>query len=247
MDHLKLQFQAMLPPALRHRPWVHAVSLQMDRLDPQEDLLRADGSTTRIYFVVKGWLQGSTALSGKARPIANLHMRGDVIGLSWIDHPNHIEDVGAVTPTELISMPATDLRTQMNSDPYLRDYVRSELVRELMNLRMMNAVIGHMKAPDRLAYFLLVVLLRSRRTLRSGTRTLPLPLTQSQIGRILGLTNVSVNRAFRTLETDELVQAGRQSVTYLDEDALARRFELDRRVDLTRQLIGPSLYATAAE
>jgi CRP-like cAMP-binding protein len=246
MDDVKLQLQALLPASIRHRPWIDAMALRQHDLEPRELVFQSDGTPKRLYFVAKGWLHGSTALSNTLRPISTLRIRGDIIGLSWLGRANRLEDVGTITPAELISVPADDFAEWMQRDPELQKFAFDELVRDMMNLRMMSAVVGHMKAPDRLAYFLFIMLVRCRRTYRTNLNTLPLPMTQEEIGRILGLTNVSVNRAFRKLETDGLIQTGRQAVTFLDEDKFARRFDLHERADLIDQLVGSDLDATRA-
>ncbi|MEM7727654.1 MAG: Crp/Fnr family transcriptional regulator [Pseudomonadota bacterium] len=241
MDDAKLQLQALLPPAIRHRSWIDDMALRQHDLAPRDLLFRPDGSPQRLYFVAKGWLHGTTALSERLRPISTLRIRGDMIGLSWIDRPNRLEDVSAITHAELISVQAEEFRDAMRQDPELQAFAFDELVRDMMNLRMMSAVVGHMKAPDRLAYFLFIMLNRCRRTYQTRLNTLSLPMTQEEIGRILGLTNVSVNRAFRSLETDGLIQTGRQAVTFLDEDRFARRFDMHDRAELINQLVGSRL------
>ncbi|WP_298914392.1 Crp/Fnr family transcriptional regulator [uncultured Algimonas sp.] len=239
MDDAKLQLQALLPTNLRHRPWIDSVSLRLHDLGAREPIFRAGEPMQRLYFVAKGWIHESTVLSYGIKPISTLRIRGDALGLTWLERANRMEDVGTITPCELISVSAEAFRDCMRQDPVLQAFVHDELVRDMMNLRMMSAVVGQMKAPDRLAYFLFIMLHRCRRTYPNTLRTLPLPLTQEEIGRTLGLTNVSVNRAFRALESENLIQTGRQSVTFLDEQNFACRFDMDKREDLVEQLTVP--------
>jgi CRP-like cAMP-binding protein len=222
------------------------MALRAHDVPARELLFRADGNPQRLYFVAKGWIRGATALSISLRPISTLSIRGDVIGLSWMDRPNRMEDVSTITACELISVPTQDFRDWMQKDATLRNFVFNEIIREMMNIRMMSAVVGHMKAPDRLAYFLFIMLERCRRTYQTQLRTLSLPMTQEEIGRLLGLTNVSVNRAFRALETEGVIQTGRQSVTILDEDAFANRFDMTDRPELMDQLVGSRRLVTEA-
>lgn len=238
MDDIRLQFQALLPSTIRHRRSLGALELRSHELEADDVLLRAEGQPQRLYFVANGWLSLTTAMLEGVRPIGALKIRGDLVGLSWIDRPNHLEDATTLTPVELISVRVEDFRSALSEDAVLQDFVRNELSRDLMNLRLLSAVIGHMKAPDRLAYFLFILLNRYRRTYQTRLDTLLLPLTQQQIGKILGLTNVSVNRAYRSLEADGLIRTGRQSVTFIDEEAAARRFDFHTRPDLLEQLAG---------
>ncbi|GLQ20458.1 Crp/Fnr family transcriptional regulator [Algimonas porphyrae] len=246
MDDAKLQLQALLPTAIRHRPWIDSVSLRAHEIDGHQALIRAGGSPQRLYFVAKGWLSGSTLLSQKLRPISSLHIRGDTIGLTWLSAPNPVEDVSTLTPAELISVPMAEFRDWLSRDTVLGEFVMREIVRSMMNLQIMSAVAGHMKAPDRLAYFLFIMLKRCRRSFNTSLTTLQLPMTQEEIGRLLGLTNVSVNRAFRSLEAEGLIQTGRQTVMFHNEAAFAERFDLDTRPALIDQLVGAQLDLTDA-
>jgi CRP-like cAMP-binding protein len=105
-------------------------------------------------------------------------------------------------------------------------------------MRMMNAVIGHMKAPDRLAYFLYMTLQQNQSAYQTTLNTLSLPMTQEEIGRLLGLTNVSVNRAFRVLENEGRIATARQTVTFLDKNWFDENFELHDRQALIDQVAG---------
>ena len=226
MTEHRLQLQTLLPPALREKPWVSTLSLRQHDLPPRTTLYRMGAVPGRIYFVAKGWIACAVPLGPRARPVSALRIRGDIIGLATLDGREAVEEIETVTGAELISVPTHEYRAQMRECDALADFTFSEMVRDVSNLQLMNGVIGRMKAPDRLAYFLYLMLERSRRTFHGRLDALNLPLTQEEIGHVLGLTNVSVNRAFRSLESDGLIRTGRHAVTFLDEAALTDRLHL---------------------
>jgi CRP-like cAMP-binding protein len=215
--------------------------LRTHQLKAGDCLIRANDQQHRVYIVSKGWLRNSTTLSEGLQPISDIRLRADIIGLPCLDQPNLMEDVISLTASKLISLSKKDFKDWMYRDPVLQSYVMGEIVRDLMRLQMMSAVIGHMKAPDRLAYFLFLTLSRSRRVKHDWTNMISIPMTQEDIGRMLGLTNVSVNRAFRALEADGLILTDRQVVTFLDETRMAAKFGLDERTALMEQLTGVKL------
>ena len=241
MDDVRMQLQSLLPAAIRHRPWVGETSARQHDLPARENIFRSGDSLQRVYFVARGWLRGSTALAENVRPLSNLYIRGDIIGLPWIGQLNQIEDVTTITHCELISVPAKQFQDWRHKDSFLQTYIQDELVRETINLRMMNAVIGQRKAPDRLAFFLFLTFQRIQRTYRTQTNALSLPMTQEEIGRMLGLTNVSVNRAFRALESQGRIATARQTVTFLDQDWFRERFDFNSRENLIEQMVGTPL------
>lgn len=236
MDDVRLQLQTLLPSNLRNRPWINDMSARQHDVSAKEVIFRAGDIPQRLYFVARGWLRGSTALTATIRPLSRLYVRGCAIGLPWLSQTNHIEDVTTVTHCELISLPIKQLKTWLHQDPALQSHFQATLVRDLVRLRMMSAVIGHMKAPDRLAYFLYVTFKQIQRAYQTQSNTLSLPLTQEEIGRMLGLTNVSVNRAFRTLESEGRIATARQTVTFLDRTWFDKTFDFHDRQDLMGQI-----------
>ena len=234
-DTLK-QLQSVLPTRLRHCPWLDDLDLRPHSVAPKTVLYRPGSVPSRIYFVVKGWVAGAVDLSPKTRPFCALRIRGDVIGLNCLPERKAAEEVVTITACDLVSVPSQQVRKLVGEHAELRDYVHENLTRDINTLQIMNAVIGRLKAPERLAYFLYILLQRSKRNADGPMDTLVLPMTQDEIGQMLGLTNVSVNRAFRKLESDLLIRTGRQSVTFLDEDHFVRELSFETKRDLIKQV-----------
>lgn len=63
----------------------------------------------------------------------------------------------------------------------------------------------------------------------AGIHSFELPLTQDQIGDVLGLHLVHVNRMFRVLENDGLILRRPKHITLLDPDELRRMTGLPKR------------------
>jgi hypothetical protein len=79
----------------------------------------------------------------------------------------------------------------------------------------------------RTAHLLCEVIVRMRAVrLQDGPRY-DLPMTQSDIGDALGLTNVHVSRTLRDLEGDKLLEYQRGAITVLDWDGLKKAGEFD--------------------
>lgn len=237
MNDALIQFQALLPPALRHAPWLSGLALRQHDLPARSTLYRAGQPTRRLYFVAKGWVGSAVSLTDSAKPFTSLRIRGDVVGLNCLDGRKAVEDVSTVTGSELISVPCSEFAEAMTQDPVLVGFVHGELVRDISSLQLMNAIIGRLTAPDRLACFLYIMMHRARRTFHGRLDTLNLPLTQDEIGQFLGLTNVSVNRAFRRLENEQLIRTGRQSVTFVNEKRFAARLHFEEWSDLVDRIV----------
>ena len=59
-------------------------------------------------------------------------------------------------------------------------------------------------------------------------RTLPLPITQTELSELAGVTRPTANRVLRRLEADGIVTLGRGTITVVDAPALRAQAELSR-------------------
>lgn len=232
MIDARLQLKALLPTDLRHKPWIEELSLRTHDVDART-LLFAPGETTQhVYFVAKGWLAGRISLGKDKTAITHLRLRGDIIGLSMLSDQPVIGSSVSLTKVELISVPRRELERVMQTHPSLAHFIYKEQARDILSLQIFNTIIGQFKAPHRLACFLFVLFARSQQAGQYPRKTIRIPLTQEEIGQILGLTNVSVNRAFRTLESEDLIKTNRQLITVINLEGLAKRGQLGPESDL---------------
>lgn len=206
-------------------------------LPPRTTLFRPGETPSRIYFVAKGWVASLAVASDTTPALTLLCIRGDVVGLDCVEGSDCVDEVVTLSSTEMISVPMDAYRTLMRERASVMWFTHRELLRELCMLKYMNTVIGRYKAPDRLAQLLFILLQRMRNTFHGRLDTLSLPLTQEEIGQLLGLTNVSVNRAFRKLEADGLITTGRQSVRFTNPAALEQRVLSAHNGDLLRRIV----------
>ena len=174
----------------------------------------------RLYVVKFGWLYSYKEMPDGRRQIIRIHHPGDIIGMPDIAFKHATLDVQTATPVRLCPFPKTHLDVVFETAPRLTALLFTIALREQVIFVEKLRAIGRMSARERLAYFLLDLVHRLRITNRAMTDTFRLPLTQTEIGDVTGLTNVSVSKTLMQLELDKLIRRRDGNISLLEEDEL---------------------------
>jgi len=207
------------------------------QLQSQQTLYATDALSDKVYGIKSGWMY-SYRVSGKgARQIVQLHFPGDTLGMHELLFSHRSVYCVAVEDVTVCPMPKTAISTLASEVPDIALLICSIATREQVVLWDLVQAISKMKAQDRLLYLLLYLLLyilhRLRITNHQMSDTFRLPLNQSAIGDMLGLTNVSISNAFTALEAQGLVQRKHGYVQIHDVGKCSRQTEfIDRFSDL---------------
>lgn len=87
--------------------------------------------------------------------------------------------------------------------------------------------LGHLAAFERMADFLLEIPLRLRSVLRPVDWTYEMPLTQEQLGELVGLSGVHTNRTLQALRREGLIEAHHGKVTIREPGRIARLVNIE--------------------
>jgi CRP-like cAMP-binding protein len=117
---------------------------------------------------------------------------GETLGeLSMIDGQPRSASAEALGPTQLVALPAGDVRTALRSDPVLLLAVAAELAAMVRRLTGGTADLVFLDLPRRLAKLLLAEARREP----TGLLRVELGMSQSGLAARLGVTRQSLNRA----------------------------------------------------
>lgn len=192
-------------------------------------LASEQGATREFYIVRRGWLYSSMMLPDGNRQILTLHLPGELAGdavLPWTQAPFTLT---AATDASVHTLDKAGFRTLFEHQPRLALLIHALAQVERVTLCDRLASIGRTPARARVAQ----LMVDAMRRLHAGGADLAdgfaLPLTQEEIGDVVGLTAVHVNRMMRTLVEEGLIARGSGGrVRVLDESRLA---ELAHHVD----------------
>lgn len=193
--------------------------------------VQSRGDTLQYLYVVKrGWLYLSTDLADGRRHIVRTHHAGDVVGLCDLAHRKVTANLTSCTEAVLCPFPKSALHEVVRRAPRLTALLMALSARDqVLYIDLLRAT-ARMSARERVTFLLLTLLHRLRVT--SGDRELrsfELPLNQTHVGDLLGLTNVSVSKAMVELEQAGVIVRKRQLVELRDVESAAARVEFEDR------------------
>jgi CRP/FNR family transcriptional regulator len=186
---------------------------------PRHAVIRSERSDDRsIYLLVEGWVLSSLLLRNGDRQILKLHLPGDVLGSTSMSVEHAVDTLTALTPVAVCKVPLAALGELMSAEPRVMAFMLLSCQKERIALMDRLAWVGRSSAIARLASFLLDINERLERVGQARDGRFELRITQEQLGDMLGLTAVHVNRMTRELERRGLVER-RGSMVHLSDPA----------------------------
>lgn len=174
---------------------------------PRNAVFRAEASADRaVYLLVDGWALSSMLLRNGERQILKLHLPGDMLGSTSMVVERMVDSLTALTPVTVRKVPLEVLGEAMGRAPRLMAFMMLASQKERVALMDRMATIGRSTAIARLASFLLDLNERLQLIGQAREGRFELRITQEQLGDMLGLTAVHVNRMVREMERRGLIE-----------------------------------------
>ena len=176
--------------------------------DRQTDIYTIGEPCEKLYAVKKGWLYSYADFADGRRQIVKIHTPGDMIGfpdLAYKQATTSLRTCGEVT---ICPFPKHYLDDVLEESPRLSALLLTVSVRDQVILIDTLRAMGRMSARERVAYFLLDILARLRVLGGRQLRSFQLPLSQTEIGDVIGLTNVYVSKTLGRLEEAGRIRRG---------------------------------------
>ncbi|AJY48034.1 Crp/Fnr family transcriptional regulator [Martelella endophytica] len=217
--------------------------LERDERDfsKNDEIYQGGDENTYLYVVKRGWLYSYADMKDGRRQITEIHHPGDIVGFPDIAFDQRTSVLRAAEDVRLCPFPKKDLDEVFSQAPQLAALLFALSVRNQVILTDFLRAVGRMSARERIAYLLLDLRSRLRIANKSMTTTFRLPLNQTEISDVLGLTNVYVSRSFAALEKDGMIRRSNGHVEILEEEKLAKICDfVDRHVGLDTSWFPPS-------
>jgi CRP/FNR family transcriptional regulator, cyclic AMP receptor protein len=157
---------------------------------------------------------------GRAITLANLGP-GSIFGeLAMLDGESRSASVEATEDTELLALPARDVRALIRSHPEMAEKLVVALTRRLREANERITRQSFQTVPSRVAGVLNQLLAEGELTpqMRDGVT---IRLRQSDLAQLAGTSRESVSRFLATLERAGVVRVGRAKVTVIEPERLS--------------------------
>jgi len=191
-------------------------------------LCREGEDVTELLIVHHGWALSETQMQSGKRQILRFHFSGDLIGASGIAFKDSPSSIKAATDMVVCRFPRRALGETFSEHPRLAALLFSISQMESIDLSDRLRALGRSEGKERLANLFLSIAARMRAVNGEHNPVVRMPLTQTDLGDAVGLTQVHVNRLIRQMTEDKLITRTRSTVTLLDEPRLV---EMARFID----------------
>lgn len=188
---------------------------------PRNSNVWHEGSEANSFYVLRsGWAYSSRILQNGNRQILDLFLPGDVIGLREYAYKHRLNSVHTVTDAELCAFPKSQLQTVFATSGLLGQlfFALAAQGQAILLERIIN--LGRRSARQRVAHLLGELSVRMQSGHATDESLDLLPLSQTVLADLLGLSAVHINRTIRGLREDGLIDLHYQAIKILDVEGL---------------------------
>jgi CRP/FNR family transcriptional regulator len=178
------------------------------------------GPNAGMLHLRTGWACQLGDFANSRRPILDVYLPGDVIGLDAMLKTRPLKNVLMLTCVTAEVIPTEDGLMELMANRSTALFVAWLLGERQRRADRFLAAISGLDARGRIATMIHDFHARLRRRKLITGSTYNLPLTQVQIGQYLGLTVVHVNRVLQLLRAERILDCEKHCVTILDLDRL---------------------------
>lgn len=202
----------------------------------RNQVIRSEGCAGDGFFLLfDGWAAASVSLPDGGRQILKVHLPGDALGTPSMSVALTAETLTALTPALVGSVSFKRFGRLLEAHPRVAAFFLLSVQRERVALMDQLASMGRTSAECRLAALLVDLMERLEPLGLVEDERFTACLTQDEMGDVLGLTGVHINRTMRELEHRRLIERRRHHIMVLDRPGLVRlaaRPQRDLRTDL---------------
>lgn len=196
-------------------------------IGPGQAILHEGDPSPYCCLILNGWTLCQQLLSDGKRQILSVHVANDMPDLQSLHLPYPDFGMFALTGATIAFVPHVELRALMAAFPTVSAVFWRETLIVAAIHRAWITGLGRRDARGRLAH--LFCEMRARLTavgLNDGD-TIPMPLRQTDLADVLGLTSVHVNRTMRELRAENLVRLESRRLEIRDWGALSAMAEFN--------------------
>ena len=169
-----------------------------------ESLVLEGDSADSFHRVLSGTIAGYKATSDGRRQIVAFFYPGDLVGLTVSKH--YVYGAEALDRASVCSVPRTRVEELFGQSPTIYTDILVALDREVAATQERLLWLGRKTARERIACFLLECAQRCGAPDKDGSQSVPLPMSQLEIGDYLGLASETVSRALAQLARDGVIE-----------------------------------------
>lgn len=188
----------------------------------RQDLVREREAPGPLRVILKGWACRYKQLEDGRRQIVAICLPGDVYGAyeTGLDEMDH--SIGALTPMTIAEVSAERLTETMARFPMIGTALACEAQVAISIQREWTTSLGQRGATERLGHLFCELYARLDAIGLTQGDAYEMPLRQTDLGAVTGLTCVHVNRSLMALRAQNLIVLQGRRLTISNMDLLRR-------------------------
>lgn len=180
-----------------------------------------------LFVLAEGFALRYRIMPDGRRHVLNVSIPGDTIGYPACFFDTALYTVSALSKAAVYAISFDDISAIFHDHPQLALTLFWSMAREHAVLGEHLADVGWRNAHERLAHFLLEMATRLAGIGMSDGITFDLPVTQTKLADVLGLSIPHINRMLRRLREGGLIELAGSTVRIADRAALAALADFD--------------------
>lgn len=207
-------------------------------LDRGSRLIRQGSTSAHLYTLLEGILIRYRTLEDGRRQIVNFMFPGDLVGLQSVFDEPACHSIDALLDARLCQFSRYEFADLIGDHPQLGYDLTWLAAKEESALEGHIVSLGQRNAKERVTYLAVWLLDRALATgLSDEGNILRVPITQTQIADMLGLSLVHTNRTIKALHREGLVEWKPRDICVPDMDAASEYAQFERARERSRPFI----------
>lgn len=190
-------------------------------------LVRQGERHASVLVLLGGYVQRHKIVRSGGRQIVAVHLPGDLLNFPRLPPEKAKENIQALTATKVAEIPLPAMVALLKGSPSILEALALDQVAEGAISQEWIVNLGRRDALTRTAHLLCELGLRQATKGLGDRSRFPMPFTQEQLGDILGLTSVHINRTLRSMAAQGLIEYGDGWVTIADLRRLEQAGDFD--------------------
>lgn len=223
-----------------------ALPVQPAQIQTNRDFVRLGERVNHASFVVAGLVGRFGQNRNGNRQITAVHIPTDMVDLHSVVAPDACSALQALAVSTILRVPHDALRETAHRYPAIAEAFWRECVVDSAVLAEWVVNVGRRDAKSRIAHLLCEVACRMEAAGEKVGFAVPFSATQTHIADMTGLTPVHVNRTFRALRDQNVVDVRSRMIHVLDWKGLVDVGDFDGDYLRLSNRANDSVSATAA-
>ena len=225
---------AGLPPALVRA--LHLSRYRRTQIGRGRSMIATGQDVETIYLISEGWAVARLKIETGDTQILDILGPGSLAGLSRLeDAPNPGYSAIALQEVQAYPIPISALLDACQQDETLMQWFTDMQSRQAKRSQRHIAALGLLPARGRLAFAMLRIIDVAQQNGTAAVDTqIRLPMTQEEIGNMLGLTNVSISKLMSAFRKEGWIDYGRNRILVHDVAALSEICGMRLETELAR-------------